>query len=94
MVIKSKSTHKKMTTGEKMRKETNYQNLESNNLPQTGLLRLRQVLTFIPVSASTWWSGVKDGVFPQPVRLSKRVTAWRVEDIRELIVGKTDYQKG
>jgi prophage regulatory protein len=39
----------------------------------------------IPVSKSTWWAGVKDGRFPKPVKLSTRVTAWRVEDIRDFI---------
>jgi len=49
------------------------------------LLRLSDVLKRIPVSASTWWSGVKEGKFPQPVKLSKRVTAWRETDIRSLM---------
>ena len=49
------------------------------------LLRLSDVLKRIPVSASTWWSGVKEGKFPQPVKLSKRVTAWRETDIRALM---------
>ena len=52
---------------------------------QTGFLRLPDVLKLFPVSKSTWWQGVKDGVYPQPVRLSARTTAWRVEDIQNLI---------
>ena len=39
----------------------------------------------IPVSHATWWRGIKDGRYPQPVKLGTRVTAWRVEDIRALI---------
>lgn len=40
----------------------------------------------IPVKKSTWWNGVKSGRYPQPVRtLGERITAWRVEDIRDLI---------
>ncbi len=39
----------------------------------------------IPVSHATWWRGIKDGRYPQPVKLGARVTAWRVEDIRALI---------
>jgi prophage regulatory protein len=57
-------------------------------LPQTGFLRLRAILAPagpIPVSRSTWWQGVKDGRFPKPLKLGKRVTVWRVEDIRRLI---------
>lgn len=65
-------------------------------LPETGYLRLCQIIgdskatppipAIIPVSRSTWWSGVKSGRYPQPVRtLGSRITAWRVEDIRTLI---------
>jgi len=57
-------------------------------LPETGFIRLPEVLKVFPVSKSTWWAGVKSGRFPHSVKLSPRVTAWRVEDIRELIVSK------
>ena len=57
-------------------------------LPETGFVRLPEVLKVFPVSKSTWWAGVKDGVYPQPVNLGARITAWRVEDIRELIASK------
>lgn len=39
----------------------------------------------IPVKKTSWWEGVKSGRFPQPVKLGPRTTAWRVEDIRNLI---------
>jgi prophage regulatory protein len=58
------------------------------DLPATGFLRLVSVLAPrgpIPVSKSTWWAGVKSGRFPKPVKLGPRITAWRVEDIRDLI---------
>lgn len=68
-----------------------------NILPETGLLRLRQIIGdlnakppipgLIPVCKSTWYAGVKEGRFPAPVRLGERVVAWRVEDIRALIEG-------
>ena len=64
-------------------------------LPETGFLRLPQIIgdakakppvpAIIPVKKSCWWNGVKSGRFPKPVKLSRRVTAWRVEDIRALI---------
>lgn len=55
-------------------------------LPETGYLRLPQVLTFIPVSRSTWWAGVKSGRYPQPTRkLGVRITAWHIADIRALL---------
>ena len=60
----------------------------SNTLPETGFVRLPEILKVYPVSKSTWWAGVKDGRYPQGVNLGARITAWRVEDIRELIASK------
>ena len=54
-------------------------------LPETGFLRLSSVLKVFPVSKSTWWAGVKEGKFPKPIKLTKRTTAWKAQDIRELI---------
>lgn len=54
-------------------------------LPETGFVRLPDVLKVFPVSKSTWWAGVKDGRYPKPVKLGEKMTAWRVEDIRALI---------
>jgi prophage regulatory protein len=42
-------------------------------------------LNLIPLGKTCWWEGVRSGRFPKPVKLSERCTAWRVEDIRELI---------
>jgi prophage regulatory protein len=47
-------------------------------------LRLPQVLKRIPVSKSTWWAGVREGVYPKGVKLSTRTTAWRESDIDDL----------
>lgn len=55
------------------------------SLPDTGFLRLPEVLRYFPVSRSTWWAGVRAGRFPQAVKLGERCTAWRIEEIRELI---------
>jgi len=49
------------------------------------LLRLNQVLKRIPVGKSTWWKGVKEGRFPQPIKLGPRTTCWRETDIHDLI---------
>ncbi len=62
-------------------------------LPHEGLVRLPQILGdpksgtpgVIPVSRSSWWEGVRTGRYPKPVRLGKRITAWRVSDIRALL---------
>lgn len=49
-----------------------------------GFLRLNQVLELVPVSSATWWRLVKDGLYPAPVKLSDRCTAWRKSDIEAL----------
>ena len=54
-------------------------------IPKTGFVRLNTVLTHVPVGKSTWWAGVAQGKYPAPVKLSPNVTAWRAEDIHELI---------
>lgn len=64
-----------------------------NNLPETGLVRLSQILgdkkkgipPIIPVSKSSWWAGVKSGRYPKPIKLGERTTCWNVFDIRQLI---------
>ncbi|MEO8384368.1 MAG: transcriptional regulator [Betaproteobacteria bacterium] len=68
------------------------------NLPESGFVRLSQIvgdpranpptLPIIPVGKSTWWAGVSAGRYPAPVKISPRVTAWRVEDIRALIASQ------
>ncbi len=60
-------------------------NISMHDIPETGFLRLPDVLSVIPVGKTCWWEGVKSGRYPRPVKLSARCTAWRAEDIRELI---------
>ena len=60
------------------------------------LLRLKQIVNtkngpgVIPVSASTWWLGVKRGIFPQPIKLGPRTTAWRKSEVEALLDGVSD----
>ena len=49
------------------------------------LLRLPQVLQYFPVSRSAWWAGVKQGRYPEPLRIGPRCVAWRLEDVLDLI---------
>ena len=68
----------------------------SIQLPETGFVRLPQIIgnpkaippipAIVPVCRSTWWAGVASGRYPKPVKLSPRVTVWKVEDIRHLII--------
>ena len=54
-------------------------------LPETGYMRLPDILKVYPIGKSTWWAKVKMGEYPQPVKLGPRTTAWRVEDIKALL---------
>lgn len=76
-------------------------------LPETGYLRLRDIIgrtatktdpgspALIPVSASTWWAGVRSGRYPKPTRaLGARITAWPVESIRALIEAAAPKEAG
>jgi len=62
-----------------------------HDLPIEGFLRLKQIVgnkttpAIIPISKSSWWAGVKEGKFPQPIKFGKRTTVWRISDIRLLI---------
>lgn len=69
--------------------------MSTTQLPETGFVRLPQILgdpkaappvpPIIPVSKSTWWLGIRQGRYPKPVKLSANTSAWRVEEIRELL---------
>ncbi len=54
-------------------------------LPQSGFLRLPEILKLIPVSKTSWWRGIREGKYPASIKLGPRTTAWRAEDIRALV---------
>jgi prophage regulatory protein len=67
-----------------------------NHLPETGFVKLRQLLgdpkanppipAIIPVCKATWFAGVKVGRYPKGVRIGGgRGTFYKVETIRALI---------
>ena len=42
----------------------------------------------LPMGETTIWDKVRAGEFPQPVKLSERITAWRIEDVQEWMQSK------
>lgn len=51
-------------------------------LPQFDrLIRLREVLTMIPVSRSTFYAEVKKGSYPKPHKIGQRISVWRFSTI-------------
>jgi len=58
---------------------------EESVLSAHGFLRLKQVLQLIPISKSSWYSGIQANRYPAPRRIGARTSVWRAEDIYELI---------
>jgi prophage regulatory protein len=59
--------------------------LDNSNTVAGAFLRLPQVLEMFPVCRSTWWKGVKTGIYPAGIKLSPNTTAWHSRDIDALI---------
>ncbi|WP_313522943.1 AlpA family phage regulatory protein [Shinella sp.] len=56
--------------------------------PTEGYVRLKAILAPngpLPVSRSGFWAAVKAGKFPQPRKISARVTVWKAAEINELL---------
>jgi prophage regulatory protein len=60
------------------------------NAGTPGYLRLKDLVRRVPVSKSTIWLWVQERKFPQPVKLSERVTAWPVSAVEEWEAAKRE----
>lgn len=61
-----------------------------DTLPNSGYARESQIVQSkrnpsapLPFSAATLWRMVAAKTFPAPIKLSGRVTAWKVSDVRQ-----------
>ncbi|NMM76081.1 transcriptional regulator [Rhodococcus sp. SRB_17] len=70
-----------------------------DHLPDSALLREADLVRSpkrphatppLPFSAPTLWRMAKAGTFPKPIKLSQRVTAWKVGDVRAWIAAQTN----
>ena len=59
-----------------------------------GFIRQQQLIEskLVPFSPSTLWRKVKAGEFPQPVKISPHITAWRVSDIQAWAIDPAAYR--
>lgn len=64
----------------------------TNNFAPDALLRLKDVLRLFPVSRSTWYAGIKSGIYPEQLKLGARSAAWRYSDIRQLVESVSNSQ--
>ena len=61
--------------------------------PADGFVRVNQIIgdtrqgiaPFFPVSRSQWFAGIRQGVYPKGIKISKRVTVWRADEIRKMV---------
>ena len=53
-----------------------------DSIPPRAFIRQKLLMQLVPFSPATLWRKVGSGDFPKPVKLSERVTGWRVEDVR------------
>ncbi|WP_445658341.1 helix-turn-helix transcriptional regulator [Achromobacter sp. NCFB-sbj8-Ac1-l] len=54
----------------------------SATLPAVGYARAPVVSGVLGIAVSTLWAWAAQGRFPRPVKLSPRVSAWPVDDVR------------
>ena len=67
----------------------------THHVPEVGFFKLPQIIgnpkatppipALLPVGRTTILNRVKDGTYPQPVKLGARSVAWRVSDIYALL---------
>ena len=56
------------------------------DLDQPGFLRLKEVLTILPISRAAWYSGIQSGRYPPSVSLGgRRSVGWSTSSIKMLI---------
>jgi prophage regulatory protein len=57
-------------------------------LPPRSFVRAKLLLALLPFSEATLWRKVGNGTFPKPVKLSERVTGWRIEQVHRWMCDK------
>ncbi|MBN8505890.1 MAG: AlpA family phage regulatory protein [Burkholderiales bacterium] len=55
------------------------------DLDRPGYIRIEAVLSVYPISRAAWYQGIKDGIYPKAVQLSRRSVGWPTSAIKALI---------
>lgn len=55
---------------------------------QNNLLRDKEVADLLSIGRSTVWLYASSGVLPKPIKLSPRVSVWRLSDIESFIASR------
>lgn len=38
----------------------------------------------VPMAASTWWAGIRKGIYPPPIKIGPRKCVWRRSEVRAI----------
>jgi prophage regulatory protein len=65
-----------------------------SHLPDEGFIRQKELLQLglIPWSAASLWRKCRSNSFPQPIKISPGITAWRIRDVREWLDDPAGYR--
>lgn len=66
-------------------------------IQQDSFYRLKQIIgdkkanppipPIIPISATSWWNGVKSGKYPKPTKLGPKTTVWKGSGLLAVVNG-------
>lgn len=62
-------------------------------LPMGGYIRAKALAPLLGISVVTLWRWSASGKIPKPVKLSERVTAWWMEDVRNWMNTRNNGQE-
>jgi predicted DNA-binding transcriptional regulator AlpA len=65
--------------------------MHKDSIHDAGFLRLAQIIGspkkgivgLLPISRSSWYAGIKKGLYPAPVKVGPKTSVWRVSEVRE-----------
>ncbi|MFM0035953.1 helix-turn-helix transcriptional regulator [Paraburkholderia strydomiana] len=65
----------------------------TKELPKSGLVRRSQFKGVIPLGDTSIWKMVREGRFPQPLRVSANLRLWRAEELHDWMrVGPDEWK--
>ena len=55
--------------------------------PRDGFVRLPAILQFLSISKTTFYRGIRNGLFPRPRKLTEKTSVWNAAEIRAIVEG-------
>lgn len=68
-----------------MNANTDYRYIDQ--LPDSSMLNIKEVLAVVRISRSSWYAGIKDGKYPAPVHIGPASPRWKLGDVRKVTEG-------